>query len=94
MHAQISRPPVRLAASLALAVAVWLAAFPAGAQTPGDLPHIGYLWMGAEGSDRTTSLPGFQQGLRELGYQDGVNVDIEYRYAAGSMERRANWSPI
>jgi putative ABC transport system substrate-binding protein len=43
--------------------------------------------MGAEGSDRATSPPGFQQGLHELGYQEGVNVDINYCYAAGSMER-------
>jgi ABC-type uncharacterized transport system substrate-binding protein len=78
---------MRLSASLALTLAVLFAALPAGGQTPGKIPHVGYLWIGAEGSDRATTLPGFQQGLRELGYQDGVNVAIEYRYAAGSMER-------
>jgi len=32
-------------------------------------------------------LPGFRQGLRELGYQEGGNIVIEYRYADNSMER-------
>lgn len=31
--------------------------------------------------------PGLQQGLRELGYQEGRDVIIEYRYADGSVER-------
>jgi putative ABC transport system substrate-binding protein len=80
------RPPVRLAGSLSLALTVLIAALPAGAQTPGKLPHIGYLWIGAEGSDRVTR-PGLQQGLRELGYQEGRNIVIEYRNADGSLER-------
>jgi hypothetical protein len=36
------------------------------AQMPGRVPHIGYIWIGAEGSDRATR-PGLQEGLRELG---------------------------
>ena len=51
------------------------------------MPHIGYLWLGPEGSDRATMKPGFQQGLRELGYQEGRDIVIEYRYADGSIER-------
>jgi hypothetical protein len=46
----ISRRSVRLSASLALALFFPLAALPAGAQTPSRVPHIGYLWIGAEGS--------------------------------------------
>jgi hypothetical protein len=61
----IPRPSVRLAAILALTLAVLFAALPTDALTPGKLPHIGYLWIGAEGSDRVTP-PGLQQGLREL----------------------------
>jgi ABC-type uncharacterized transport system substrate-binding protein len=56
------------------------------AQTPGRVPHVGYIWMGAEGSDRATR-PGLQKGLRELGYQDGRDIVIEYRYAQGNIER-------
>jgi putative ABC transport system substrate-binding protein len=78
---------VRLLSRLGLTLAILSAAISAPAQSPGKVPHIGYLWIGAEGSDRATSLPGFQQGLRELGYKEGVNVAIAYRYAGGSMER-------
>jgi putative ABC transport system substrate-binding protein len=77
---------VRLAAILALTLAVLFAALPTDAQTPGKLPHIGYLWIGAEGSDRVTR-PGLQQGLRELGYREGRDIVIEYRNADGSIER-------
>src|SRR5436309_550777 len=78
---------IRLLLSLGLILAILLAAISSPAQAQGKVPHIGYLWIGAEGSDRATSLPGFQQGLRELGYKEGVNVVIAYRYAGGSMER-------
>lgn len=48
------------------------------AQLPtGKAPRIGYLgFSGASPSDE-----GFRQGLRELGYVEGQNVAIEYRYA-------------
>jgi putative ABC transport system substrate-binding protein len=65
--------------------ASWVLA--AGAQQPGKVSHIGYIWFGPEGSDKATMLPGFQQGLRELGYQEGGNIVIEYRYADNRMER-------
>jgi len=43
--------------------------------------------LGAPGSDKATTLPGFRQGLRELGYQEGSSIAIEYGYAADSRER-------
>jgi putative tryptophan/tyrosine transport system substrate-binding protein len=81
------RLSTRLAVRLGLTLIVLWAAQPALAQTPRKVPHIGYLWLGAEGSDRATTLPGFKQGLRELGYTEGGDIVIEYRYAAGSRER-------
>ena len=33
------------------------------------------------------SLEAFRQGLRDLGYVEGQNLVIEYRYAEGSAER-------
>ena len=69
---------VRLAARLALMLAALLVALHTDAQTRVKVPHIGYLWLGAPGSDKATTLPGFRQGLRELGYQEGGNIAIEY----------------
>ena len=81
-----SRALVRLAARLALTLAAVLAALHTDAQTRDKVPHIGYLWIGTEGSDRMPR-PGLQQGLRELGYHEGRDIIIEYRYADGSIER-------
>jgi ABC-type uncharacterized transport system substrate-binding protein len=75
-----------------LATTSWLilislaAALSAHAQTPRKVPHLGYLWLGAEGSDLRVR-PGFRQGLRELGYHEGRDIVIEYRNAEGSIER-------
>ena len=81
------RPSAWLAAVLGLALAILWSAPSAPAQPSGRVPHIGYIWFGPEGSDKATMLPGFRQGLRELGYQEGGNIVIEYRYADNSMER-------
>ena len=51
-----------------------------GAQPPGKVPRIGYL----SGSSRSSMAPrteAFRQGLRELGYVEGKNIVIEWRYA-------------
>jgi len=77
---------LRFKALLAI-VLISLAALPAGAQAPGRLAHIGYLWLGTEGSDRETALPSFQAGLRELGYLESSDVVVDYRYAGGNIQQ-------
>ena len=53
---------------------------PAEAQQTGKVYRIGYLSV--RGSDREKSrLAAFQQGLRDLGYFEGKNIAIEYRWA-------------
>ena len=59
----------------------------ARAQQPA-MPIVGYL----SGQARTAGgaardLTAFQQGLREVGYVDGQNVVIEYRWAEGQYDR-------
>jgi putative tryptophan/tyrosine transport system substrate-binding protein len=50
------------------------------------IPVIGFV--GSEPPDRWASyVRAFQQGLREVGYVDGRNVEIEYRWAEGQNER-------
>ena len=59
---------------------------PAEAQEPTKVPRIGYLSVrGPEREKRR--LAAFHQGLRELGYIEGQNLVIEYRYAEGKAER-------
>jgi putative tryptophan/tyrosine transport system substrate-binding protein len=70
----VSAPSLRLLPVLAVVLTILLAGLSAGAQTPGRVPHIGYIWMGAEASDRVTR-PGLQKGLRDLGYQEGRSVE-------------------
>ena len=75
-----------MAVALALAALCALAA-PAWAQSPaGKVPRLGYLWLGTPGSEGR-SIEGLRHGLRELGYVEGQNLVIEYRYANGSLER-------
>jgi ABC-type uncharacterized transport system substrate-binding protein len=48
------------------------------------VPRVGFLLDGAEPSFHKE---GFLQGMRELGYADGKNIAIEYRWAEGKYER-------
>ncbi len=56
------------------------------AQQSPNLPRIGWIWHG-----RSTGSPeemtGFRQGLRELGYVDGQNVIVDYRFTEGRPDR-------
>jgi putative tryptophan/tyrosine transport system substrate-binding protein len=45
------------------------------------VPLVGYLSMNSAGSDASSRVPGFNQGLTQIGYVEGQNVAIEYRWA-------------
>jgi len=60
--------------------------FPAEAQQPTKIPRIGYLIV-AFPSTSPARTEAFRQGLRELGYVEGKNIVIEYRYAEGKRDR-------
>jgi len=49
-------------------------------------PRIGFLQSGSLSSTAAWT-EAFQQGLRELGYEEGQNIGIEYRYGEGKTER-------
>jgi len=72
-----------LLTSLAGAVAGPLAA---GAQQAGKLPRIGFLSLTSP-SDRPPLLDAFRQRLRELGWVEGQNIAIDYRFAEGRLDR-------
>ena len=58
----------------------------AHAQQPKKVPRIGFL-SGVFSSASPDRRMAFQHGLRELGYVEGKNILIEYRYAEGKIDR-------
>ena len=56
------------------------------AQQPTKTPRIGYIAT-AFPSSTPARIEAFRQGLRQLGYVEGKNIVIEYRYAEGKSER-------
>jgi len=57
-----------------------------GAQQPKSVPRIGFL-SAASAAEVAFRTEPFRQGLRELGYVEGKNIVIEYRYAEGKLDR-------
>jgi len=51
----------------------------------GNIPRIGYL--STQSSTTESNSVFFREGLRELGYVEGKNIVIEYRYAEGDRTR-------
>src|SRR5262245_46944097 len=60
----------------------------ADAQQSGKLPTIGFLGTNTASSQRQWT-DAFLQRLRELGWTEGRNLTIEYRWAEGRLERSA-----
>jgi putative ABC transport system substrate-binding protein len=58
----------------------------AQAQPPGKVARIGYLGNSSPALERDF-VDAFRQGLRELGYAEGHNLLIEFRWAEGRYER-------
>lgn len=78
---------------VALALSVFAAPLVAGAQPPGKIPLVGWLRPGyppdpSQPSDISALyLNAFRQELRHLGYVEGQNIRLEYRYAAYQWDR-------
>ena len=60
--------------------------FPAQAQQPKKIWRIGYLSVFEPISD-STRAEGILLALRALGYIEGQNISIEYRYLQGKLDR-------
>jgi putative tryptophan/tyrosine transport system substrate-binding protein len=69
-----------------LFMVVLLVAAIAEAQQAKKIPRIGFLapFSASSGSDRKDA---FLKGLRDLGYVEGKNIAIEYRYTEGELDR-------
>ena len=62
------------------------ACFPAEAQQPKKVPRIGYL-SSSDPATESARAEAIRLALRELGYIEGQNIAIEYRYAEGKRDR-------
>ena len=70
--------------AVVLVLCVVLVPLAAEAQPAGRLARIGVLFGG---SPPDPFVEAFKQGLRELGYVEGRNVSIEYRFGEGRSDR-------
>jgi putative ABC transport system substrate-binding protein len=61
--------------------------FAARAQRTGNMRKVGILLSGVEDDpDSQVRIAAFRKGFVELGWKDGENIHIEYRWSAGKSE--------
>jgi hypothetical protein len=80
---------IRIFLLVSLLPAVFLPAA-SEAQQPKKVPRIGYISTLSPSSDNRSEP--FWQGLRELGYVEGQNITIAYRYTEGKVDRAAEYT--
>ena len=56
-------------------------------QQPAKIPRVGYLAGFGNAEAPGAPIEAFRQGLRELGYIEGKNIVVDYRYIEGRQER-------
>ncbi len=71
---------------IALVLAFAMAGAVAQAQQPAKVTRIAYLGLGAA-TVSPLRRDAFRQGLRQLGYTEGKDVVVEFRYADGTLDR-------
>ena len=59
----------------------------ADAQQLGKIPRIGFLSGSGDRNTPGLQLEAFRRGLQELGYIEGKNILVEYRYVEGRVDR-------
>ncbi len=72
--------------SLAFCAVLVVLCVSAEAQQAKKVPRIGFL-IATSPSTNATRIEAFRQGLHELGYVEGKNIVVEYRYAEGKADR-------
>src|SRR5919108_4728925 len=70
-----------------LALGFFMGPLASTAQPPGHIPVVGVLEPGPNSTPPRACLQGFTQGLNDLGYREGHNLRLEYRYADFQPDR-------
>jgi putative ABC transport system substrate-binding protein len=65
------------------------AAWPPAGRAQQSMPVIGLLNSASPGGPYVSLVQAFRDGLKEIGYVEGQNVAIEYRWAQGQYDRLA-----
>ena len=76
----------KAAVPILVAVILLTVAVVTEAQQPTKVPRIGYL-SNTDAATDSARAEGIRLALRELGYIEGQNIAIEYRYAEGKVDR-------
>jgi putative ABC transport system substrate-binding protein len=65
---------------------------PVCAQQPTKIWRVGWIWNGrsTRSTGNPTEMAGFRQGLKDLGYIEGQNIIVDYRFAEGQVDRVAD----
>jgi putative tryptophan/tyrosine transport system substrate-binding protein len=71
------------------AAAAWPLA--ARAQQAGKVPLLGYLTADSDSAD-SPRRKAFREGLDKLGYNEGQTIHVEYRTAAGTVEKLSTFA--
>src|SRR5262245_4936496 len=77
----------RKVSCLALVAMIFALCFSVEAQQSGRVPRIGFVSASGDANNPGSNVEAFRQGLRDLGYFDGKNILVEYRYAEGNQDR-------
>ena len=73
--------------SLALSALFFALSVPAEGQQPAKIPRIGFVSGTGDANNPGPFSASFQRGLRDLGYIEGKNILVEYRYIEGNRDR-------
>jgi putative tryptophan/tyrosine transport system substrate-binding protein len=73
--------------SLAFGAVLFALCFAAHAQEPKKIPRIGYVSVSGDAKNPGRFVEAFRQGLRDLGYNEGKNILVEYRYPGEEVDR-------
>jgi putative ABC transport system substrate-binding protein len=64
-----------------------MAAWPFAVRAQQTTPVVGFVWTGDTSSGAMPYITAFRQGLGEVGFVEGQNVSVEYRWPGGQYDR-------